>query len=130
MNTNRERFGDALVNVRTVINVFSYLNDPDVHDKWVKIANAMGAELDRADTAWVNSGNQATHIVSYWREWIKRHMTNMAQHANAFAQMCLSEMQIFWASQPNDELKLEVLSSIATLRTYMGLITVNLHGLD
>lgn len=54
----------------------------------------------------------------------------MAQHGKAFAQICLSEMQMFWAGQPNDDLKVEVLTSLATLQGYMNLITVNLDGLD
>lgn len=57
-------------------------------------------------------------------------MTVMAQHGKAFAQICLSEMQMFWAGQPNDDLKVEVLTSLATLQGYMNLITVNLDGLD
>lgn len=130
INSDRESFGDALVNIRTVINVFSYLNDPDVHDKWVQVSNAIRAELDRADTAWVNNGNQATHIALYWDDWIRKHMTVMARHGRAFAQLCLSEMQIFWAGQPNDDLKVEVLAALATLQGHMGLITVNLNGLD
>lgn len=130
INSNHESFSNALVNVWTIINVFSYLNDPDVHDKWVQVSNAIQAELDCADTAWVNNSNQAMHIALYWDDWIRKHMTVMVQHRRAFVWLCLSEMQIFWAGQPNDDLKVEVLAVLATLQGNMGLITVNLNGLD
>ena len=66
---------------------------------------------------------QTLHIALYWDDWIRK-------HRRAFVWLCLSEMQIFWAGQPNDDLKVEVLAVLATLQGNMGLITVNLNGLD
>ena len=58
--------------------------------------------VDGHSTLRRSLASELASVFPYWTEWIKRHMTNVAQRANAFAQMCLSEMQIFFASQPND----------------------------
>ncbi|KAJ6180714.1 hypothetical protein N7519_011175 [Penicillium mononematosum] len=67
-------YAKALVNIRTVINVFNYLNEATrVQPALTTVSNDIRAELKRADDAWVADGNPSTQISQYWSKWIRGH---------------------------------------------------------
>ncbi|KAG9759588.1 glycoside hydrolase family 18 protein, partial [Aureobasidium melanogenum] len=130
INSSPTQYGDGLVNIRTCINVFNYMNFPEVHDKWTSIANSIRSELQRANTAWVSGGGTQTGIVAYWDAWIRSHMARVTRDGRAFAARSINDMRQNWSNYPASQLKIEVLLSLQRLQSQLGDITIDVNGLD
>ncbi|RJE17325.1 hypothetical protein PHISP_07464 [Aspergillus sp. HF37] len=129
INRDVDKFSDGLVNIRTVINVFSYLNFPHVHNQWTTIANDIRAELKRANDTWVANGKSSTHIAEYWDKWIRSHLNLIAANGLAFTAASIQEMRNNWRNYGTSVLVAEVLLSLNILERQLSLITVNMADL-
>ncbi|KAI7296969.1 hypothetical protein KC352_g51 [Hortaea werneckii] len=98
-NEDPTQSSKARKNIRTTINVFSYLNVPDVHDKMVTVLNDIREELVRADRTWIadpDPNHTTTGIVEHWDIWLERHFSKMIDIGYNFVNRNVGELRDFW----------------------------------
>jgi hypothetical protein len=86
--------------------------------------------LQRADDAWVSKGKTRTNIAQYWSKWIKSHLKAMSTEAAGWASQCVGEVRGSWLPREDSPVRTLVLSSLVTLESQLGGITVNTANLD
>ncbi|KAF5671745.1 hypothetical protein FHETE_3958 [Fusarium heterosporum] len=139
---NEDKYSEALIAIRTVINVFNYMNNPEVHAAWINTANNIRSELKRADVAWMNLADMgsppgvtkrpSTRIVDYWDLWIRSHLDSMVQRSSDFVEMSLEALEAFWTPRSaTDPARADlVLDKCSTLRRQVSDITIDKRGLN
>ncbi|KAI6838626.1 hypothetical protein KC340_g3609 [Hortaea werneckii] len=118
-NEDPTQSSKARKNIRTTINVFSYLNVPDVHDKMVTVLNDIREELVRADRTWIadpDPNHTTTGIVEHWDIWLERHFSKMIDIGYNFVNRNVGELRDFWLGQPDSEEKKRVLLDCGACR--------------
>ncbi|KAI7511872.1 glycoside hydrolase [Hortaea werneckii] len=123
----------ARKNTRHVINVFAYLNVPDVHSKMVKVLNDMRAEIVLAEQTWVTDSDPShtsTGIVKHWDVWLENHFATMVNEGKAFVLDNVGELNAFWLGQPESSQREEVLKDCKALGEQIILVKIDRSGIN
>ncbi|KAJ5196519.1 hypothetical protein N7449_006998 [Penicillium cf. viridicatum] len=101
----------ALQNIRSVIAVMNYLNDPRVRPHMVSTSNEVRREFGLADQRWVASGNDAVYAQDWWDQWIRDRHRHIGTVNNNWAIGQIADMRRIWAVRTGENVTpvLEVL---------------------
>ncbi|KAK2750070.1 hypothetical protein FQN57_004562 [Myotisia sp. PD_48] len=122
--------GPALQNIRMVISIINYLNEPGVRAGWVASANEVRAELARAMEAYAQStGTSSEPLVAYWDEWLRDFLPGIANRARAWVQNWTRQMHQYWAVRtgPVANQAIEILSTFKSLASDLEIDISGLH---
>ncbi|CAG8905445.1 unnamed protein product [Penicillium egyptiacum] len=119
----------ALQNIRSVITVMSYLNDPRARPHMISTANEVRTEFGLSDQQWISNGNDPAYAQDWWDQWFRNRLQYIGTSNRNWAIGQIADMRRIWAVRTGQDVTpvLEVLDEYKAAASEME---IDLDGLD